>query len=87
MAQMKDKMPENYAGEQLVWKKLQELPEDIICYNHREINGREFDFCLLLPEIGFLIIEVKGWHLHDVVQVTSPDEIRLRNDQIVGSPK
>ena len=89
MALMKDQKPTKYAGEQRVWEKLhQNLPDDIVCYNHRELNGREFDFCLLIPEIGFLILEVKGWVARDIVKVNSPSEIILRDtEEPVGSPK
>lgn len=89
MALMKDKKPVEYAGEQLVWEKLeQNLPGDIICYNHRELNGREFDFCLLIPEVGFLILEVKGWHLQNIERIISPDKIILREyEKSVISPK
>ena len=89
MASMKDQRPSEYAGEQIVWEKLEHnFPDDTICYSHRELNGREFDHCLLIPDIGFVIIEVKGWHAQDIARVDSPDEIWLRGkDASVGSPK
>lgn len=89
MAFMKDRKPLQFAGEQLVWEQLkQNLPEEIRCYNHRELNGREFDFCLLIPEMGFLILEVKGWNFRDIAKVVSPDEIYLNGmTEPVHSPK
>ena len=62
MALMKDKQPDNYEGEKQVWQCIKDnLPEDILCYYNREVKGREFDFCLLIKDVGFMIIEVKGW--------------------------
>ena len=61
MAMMIDKKPE-YKGEGKVWESLSDnLPGEAIVYNSREINGREFDFCILMKNVGMIIIEVKGW--------------------------
>ncbi len=30
-------------------------------YHNKEVNGLEFDFCVLLNKAAILIIEVKGW--------------------------
>ncbi len=89
MAVMKDHKPTKYTGEQRTWEMFEKnLPQEIICYNHREINGREFDFCLLIQELGLVIIEVKGWHVADIERIASPDEIYLRgNEKPEGSPK
>ncbi len=54
MALMKDKQPDNYEGEKQVWQCIKDnLPEDILCYYNREVKGREFDFCLLIKDVGF----------------------------------
>ena len=69
MANMIDQKP-SFHGEAKVWEKINEyLPNDVIAYNNREINGREFDYCLLLEGMGALIIEVKGW-LADKINYT-----------------
>ena len=48
MAMMIDKKPE-YKGESKVWEILSDnLPGEAIVYNGREVNGREFDFCILM---------------------------------------
>ena len=61
MAKMIDQKP-TFHGEAKVWDALNSfLPNNIIVYNNREINGREFDYCLLIENIGLLIVEVKGW--------------------------
>ena len=88
MAAMMDQMPSEYEGERTVWKSIKEnLPDDIVCYYNREVKGREFDFCLLIKDIGLLVIEVKGWNKHHITSVKSPDEIILADGSVSKSPK
>ena len=58
-----DNKPTEYKGEALVWEKLYSLlPNDVVIYNHREVvDDREFDFALLIKDVGILVLEVKGW--------------------------
>ena len=74
MATMIDAKPE-YRGEAKVWECLERfLPQGMVAYNNREINGREYDFCLLIEDMGVLVIEVKGWRA-DKITVRGVDEI------------
>lgn len=74
MAAMVDAKPA-YRGEAKVWEALERLlPHGIVAYNNREINGREYDFCLLIEDMGVLVIEVKGWRA-DKITVRGVDEI------------
>ena len=74
MAKMIDQRP-SYHGEAKVWDSLSaSLPNNIVVYNNREINGREFDYCLFIENIGVLIFEVKGW-LSDKINVLGVDNI------------
>lgn len=74
MAIMIDQRP-SLNGEALLWDKLREyLPEQDIVYNNREINGREFDVCVLMVNSGILVIEVKGW-CSDAITVNGVDQI------------
>jgi ATP-dependent exoDNAse (exonuclease V) beta subunit len=85
---MKDKMPAELAGEQKTWQCIKDnLPDDIICYHNREVKGREFDFCLLIKDIGFMIIEVKGWNTSHIESVSAPDEIHMSDGTIEDSPR
>lgn len=85
---MIDEKSEQYKGEAKVWQSLADyLPDDVIVYNNREVNGREYDFCLLLENMGILIIEVKGWN-HDAVTVEGVDNIIIAGyDKPQRSPK
>lgn len=88
MAVMIDKKPE-YKGESKVWESLSDnLPEEAIVYNNREVNGREFDFCVLMKNVGVIIIEVKGWLADSIFDVTGVDEIIIQGyDKPEKSPK
>lgn len=49
-------------GENLFITKAQEfLDDDYIIYWNRQIYGREFDVCILMPGKGILVVELKGW--------------------------
>ena len=70
--------PTAFAGERIAYNAFKDnLADDVICYFNREVEGLEFDFCLLIKNLGLAIIEVKGWHSKDVLKVASPDEIHL----------
>lgn len=87
MAQMIDERP-SYKGEGKVWDKFNEyLPSDMVAYNQREINGREYDFCVMAENVGILIVEVKGW-LPDKIKVNGVDDIEVEGyEKPQGSPK
>lgn len=80
MAQMKCKRPEN-VGEACVWDLFRDnFPADVICYNNLEINGREFDECILIPDRGLFMVEVKGWHASSIDHIGSEREVYLREE-------
>lgn len=90
MAIMVDQKPEKYAGEGKVWEALRDLlPNDeVVVYNNREIKGREYDFTLLIKDLGVLVIEVKGWNPEHVEEVIGVDEIRITSyANLQRSPK
>lgn len=90
MALMMDNKPTEYKGEALVWEKLSSLlPNDVVVYNHREVvDDREFDFALLIKNVGIMVIEVKGWQAQYIFDVKSPDEIIIEGESKVhGSPE
>lgn len=87
MSLMIDQKPE-FHGEAKLWEKLKTfLPDNVIVYNNREINGREFDSCVLIENAGLLIIEVKGWFADKIV-VHGVDEIQVDGySDLQHSPK
>ena len=88
MAQMMDKCPENLQGEKMVWQCIKEyLPDDVICYHNREVSGRQFDFCLVIKNIGVFVLEVKGWVRSHISSVKGSKEILMANGETENSPK
>lgn len=87
MAKMIDNKP-SWKGEGKVWDSLSaNLPGDNVVYNQREVNGREYDYCILAENLGVLIIEVKGWD-PDKVDVKGVDNIVVDGyDEPQTSPK
>jgi hypothetical protein len=64
MAEMiPDRLPSGAsAGEKKVFALLQQLPDDVIVYYEPVVADRYPDFIVIMPSIGLLIIEVKGWY-------------------------
>lgn len=89
MAKMMDVKDETYDGEQRVYECIKSnLPDEVICYYNREINGKQFDFCLVMEHMGMLVIEVKGWVTSNIIKVCSPDSIETNlYAKPVSSPK
>ncbi len=88
MATMIDIRP-TYEGEAKVWDSFdQNLPDEVIVYNGQEIQGREFDFCLLMNGMGIVIVEVKGWSPDSILDVAGVDNITIAGyDKPQRSPK
>ncbi len=64
MAEMiPDRLPSGAsAGEKRVFDVLQRLPDNCIVYYEPVVSNRYPDFVVIIPEVGLLIIEVKGWY-------------------------
>jgi AAA domain/UvrD-like helicase C-terminal domain/Nuclease-related domain len=64
MAEMiPDRLPSGAsAGEKKVFALLQDLPDDVIVYYEPVVADRYPDFIVIIPSIGLLVIEVKGWY-------------------------
>lgn len=69
MAEMiPDRLPNNAsAGEKKLFSVLQNLPEDYIVYYEPVIKERYPDFVVICPDMGLLVIEVKGWYPKDLI--------------------
>lgn len=77
MAKLIDKEPK-YEGEKKVWHAFSNnLPADWVVYNTRSVNGCEYDFCVVAPNIGLFIVEVKGWHSDNILTVVNARTIFL----------
>ena len=56
------------AGERKVFRLLQQLPDDVIVYYEPVVAERYPDFIVIIPTVGLLVIEVKGWYPAHIVQ-------------------
>ena len=88
MAKMIDKLPQ-YEGEKIVWNAFSaNLPQHWIVYNTRSVNGREYDFCVIAPDVGLFIVEVKGWNPDGILTVVDQNTIILAGEsEPKGSPR
>ncbi|WP_088103007.1 UvrD-helicase domain-containing protein [Halalkalibacter urbisdiaboli] len=83
--------PENlkdfkYESERFIYFFLKEnLPNKFIGYFNYFIEEAETDFCLLVPEIGFIILEVKAWEGHNISRVDSEMTYYLNKNGIEES--
>lgn len=81
MAKLIDQEPK-YEGEKKVWHAFSKnLPTDWVVYNTRSVNGREYDFCVLAPNVGLFIVEVKGWHPYGILTVVNSNTIFLEGKE------
>src|SRR5262245_56992912 len=69
MAQMiPDRLPSGSSrGEQRLFAILQKLPDCYIVYYEPVISERYPDFVVLAPDLGVIVIEVKGWNPNDIL--------------------
>jgi hypothetical protein len=54
-------------GELRLFAVLKRLPDDVIVYYEPVVDNRNPDFVVVLPTLGVLLVEVKGWYLPDIV--------------------
>jgi len=54
-------------GEERTFALLKKLPDDYLIYYEPTIDNRHPDFIVIAPDLGVIIIEVKGWYLDDIV--------------------
>jgi len=66
------------AGEKRVFALLQQLPDEVIVYYEPVVSERYPDFIVIIPNVGLLVIEAKGWYPTHIVSANG-------NDVIVGS--
>ena len=69
---------ENF-GEKLFIDKVQEYLDDTnIIYWNRQVFGKEFDVCILMPGKGILVVELKGWREENILRVENNDSVIIQ---------
>lgn len=65
-----DKLPYSASqGEKKTFALLQNLPDDCIVYYEPIIANRYPDFIVIMPRMGILVIEVKGWRHSEIEKI------------------
>ena len=80
---------ENF-GEKLFIDKVQEYLDDTnIIYWNRQVFGREFDVCILMPGKGILVVELKGWREDNILRVENNEAVIIRtaDGEVPASPQ
>lgn len=69
-------------GERRTFALLEKLPDDCICYYEPVVGERYPDFVVIMPELGVLIIEVKGWYRSNLVRADTR-HVTVQQDGVV----
>ena len=77
MAEMiPDRLPSGAsAGEKKVFALLQQLPDEVIVYYEPVVSERHPDFIVIIPSVGLLVIEAKGWYPTHIMSANDNDVI------------
>lgn len=69
-----EKLPYNASmGEKKTFALLQNLPESCLVYYEPIISNRYPDFVVILPTVGVLVIEVKGWRHTEIGKINNEE--------------
>lgn len=77
----------NSEGENYVWQKFSEyLPDSFVSFHNYHLGLKQADVIVLVPELGVLVIEVKGFLAKNIIDVPDKTIIRVKNQPAVPSP-
>jgi hypothetical protein len=63
-----DRLPRQASqGESRLFHILSKLPEDCLVYYEPIVENRYPDFIVLVPSLGLMVIEVKGWRINEIL--------------------
>lgn len=79
----------NFGEKLFVSKACQYLDNNHIIYWNRQLFGREFDVCILMPGKGILVVELKGWREENILRVENNEYVvvQTENGEIHSSPQ
>ena len=90
MARVIGEHSSNNRGENLfVDKAVEYFDDEAVIYRNRQIFGKEFDVCVLIPRKGILVVEVKGWRENSVIRVDADNSIviRAQDGEVKSNPQ
>ena len=77
----------NSEGENVVWQKFSDfLPSDFVSFHNYSLGLKEADIILLVPDLGVLVIEIKGHLAKNIIDVPDNTIIRVKNSPAIPSP-
>ena len=69
-----DRLPSRASrGEERTFALLKKLPDDYLVYYEPNIDNKYPDFIVIAPDLGVIVIEVKGWFLDDILKATDSE--------------
>lgn len=69
----------NWGEDYFVEKLIEYCDDSYIIYRNRQVFGAQFDVCLLCPNFGIIIFEVKGWRPETIKRVIAGDTIVIKS--------
>lgn len=83
-----DRTTGNFGEDLFVSKTLQYLDDSYVIYRNRQLYGKEFDVCILMPNKGILVVELKGWREETILRVENDTIIIQTEDgEVPSSPQ
>lgn len=83
-----EKRTGNYGEDLFVEKAVEYLDDSYVVYRNRQLYGKEFDVCILMPNKGILVVELKGWREETILRVENDSIIIQTEDgEVPASPQ
>ena len=70
----------NYGEDTFCKVLMASFPDSYIIYRNRQVFGREFDMAMLIPNVGIVVFEIKGWRESTVLRIENGDTIIIHTD-------
>lgn len=70
----------NYGEDTFCQALIDAFPDNYIIYRNRQVFGREFDMAMLIPNVGIVVFEIKGWRESTVLRIENGDTIIINTD-------
>ncbi len=71
-----DRLPSRASrGEERTFALLKKLPDDYLVYYEPNIDNRHPDFIVIAPDLGVIVIEVKGWYYDDILRASDTEVV------------
>lgn len=79
----------NFGESFFINKAVEYLDDTNIIYWNRQVFGREFDVCIIMPGKGILVVELKGWREESILRVENNETIIIKTDEgeVSSSPQ